>query len=140
MKQLGKIVSGLALMGVFCLPAIAQEESKVAKLQVDSGVIMTSRDNAAFVSAVTDDPLFDNQRLMVSEDSSATVIYDDGCRETYDKPGVYTLDATCTPAAVASTSGGGTTGMVVSGAVAVAVVAAAISQDGHKDKTPPVSR
>jgi len=140
MKNLGKSVSVLAILGMFCLPAIAQEESEVAKLQVDSGVIMTSRDNAAFVSAVTNDPLFDNQRLMVSEDSSATVIYNDGCRETYDKPGVYELDATCTPALVSS-SGGMSPGLTAAvGAAGVVLAAYLVDRNNDDDETPPVSR
>ncbi|HET9048712.1 MAG TPA: hypothetical protein VFN29_07130 [Chiayiivirga sp.] len=139
MKQFGKVVSLLGVLGLFSLPAIAQQESEIAKLQVDSGVIMTSRDNAAFVSAVTNDPLFDNQRLMVSEDSSATVVYDDGCRETYDKPGVYELDATCTPALVSS-SEGMSPGLTAAAGVAGVVLAAYLVDRNNDDETPPVSR
>lgn len=139
MKQFGKVVSLLGVLGLFSLPAIAQQESEIAKLQVDSGVIMTSRDNAAFVSAVTNDPLFDNQRLMVSEDSSATVVYDDGCRETYDKPGVYELDATCTPALVSS-SGGMSPGLTAAVGAAGVGLAAYLVDRNNDDETPPVSR
>ncbi len=139
MKQFGKIVSLLGVLGLFSLPAIAQQESEVAKLQVDSGVIMTSRNDAAFVSATNDDALYDNQRLMVSENSSATVIYSDGCRETYDKPGVYQIDATCTPT-VASSSDGMSPGMMSAVGVGGVLLAAYLVDNNKDDDTPPVSR
>jgi imidazole glycerol phosphate synthase subunit HisF len=76
--------------------------------------------------------------LMVSEDSSAVVIYDDGCRQKYKKPGVYEISATCVLPIILSS--GPSKGLVVAGIfVTGGAIAAAIDHSGNNNP-PPVSR
>lgn len=76
----------------------AENNHKIGKIKVDQGAVMLSNDGGAFTSAQTNEQVFRKERLMVTQQSSATVIYDNGCRHTFDKPGVYDLGATCVAA------------------------------------------
>lgn len=146
MKRKSLIFAASIMFAAIALPVAAwadttptkngDQDKQVAKLQVDGGVIMLSRDQAPFASGATDDPLFHKERLMVSEQSVATVIYNDGCRQKYDKPGIYVIGDNCVPP-VAWFSGDSaipTTGLVIAGAVAGGV----IGYNLHH--CPPVSR
>ena len=86
----------MALLPLLALaqPADPDKEKVVATLEVDKGVIMTST-GGEFAKANTGEKLIKEERLMVAKDSSATVVYDDHCKKTYDEPGVYKIDANC---------------------------------------------
>lgn len=103
----------------------AEPAQPVATLQVGGGAVMLSRGGAAFASGLSGAPLFSGERLMVSEQSTATVTYHDGCSQTYDKPGVYEIAASCKLAAVIPAAGGGMTG-----GQAVALTAGAVLAGG----------
>lgn len=142
----------LSLAAALALPAVTQaagappaarsaEPQPVATLQVSGGTIMLSRDGGPFTSGTSSDPLFSGERLMVAEQSAATVTYHDGCSQTYDKPGVYAIAADCKLAAVTTTGGGMTSGQ------AIALMAGALVTGGlvggsvskEREQVPPVS-
>jgi hypothetical protein len=109
MKLNKSIPAALALSTALALPSLAtaapqatDDAQPVATLQVGGGVIMVSNQGSPFASGQSNDPLYSNERLMVSQNSSATVVYNDGCRQTYSNPGVYTISATCVAGAVTS--------------------------------------
>lgn len=97
------IPATLALVISFALPSLATaaptpqagDTQPVATLQVGGGVIMVSNQGSPFASGQSNDALYSGERLMVSQNSSATVVYNDGCQQTYSHPGVYTISATC---------------------------------------------
>jgi hypothetical protein len=122
---------GMALV----LPAFAQGDDKdkaVAKLEVNKGVIMTSR-GGEYVTGASGEELFKEERIMVTQDASATVVFNDHCKRTYDEPGVYKIDADCK---IVAWWGGGTAALIVAGAVGVGVIANNIGNDNN----PPISR
>ncbi len=118
----------------------AVTQKSIAKLRVDGGVVMLSRNQGPFASGTTDAPLYSEERLMVTSDSSATVIYTDGCQQTFSKPGIYSVAETCRIAAASWDSTNITAAQagvwVATGAV---VVAAVTAQSGSSRKVPPVS-
>ena len=114
-----------ALVSALSLPVLAQDapaKNTVATVQVDGGVIMVS-EGGPFTTAVTGQKVIAGTRLMVSKDSAASVVYDDGCKQSYTKAGVYEIDANCKAAAVLTDNGGMHTVGVVLGAVGTAAVA-----------------
>lgn len=121
----------------------------VATLQVGGGVVMLSNQGSPFASGQSDDALYSGERLMVSNNSSATVVYHDGCQQTYTKPGVYVVDSGCKAAAAAKPIAGitsPTTGTLTTRPIGVWIGAAAITGAGiasiaNKDqkRCPPVS-
>jgi hypothetical protein len=111
--------------------AASPAESTVAEVQTDSGVIMVS-DGGAYQTAVPGQRVSAKSRLMVSKESSATVIYDDGCEKKYTDPGVYDISAECVLPPVAVASSGAPTALKV-GAVIVATYAAYEIYDRYID-------
>lgn len=134
-----------AFFAALSLPVLAQpqeaaEHKEVATLRIEGGVIMLSS-GGAFASATPGERLFENERLMVSNDSKAKVVWDDGCEQTYDRPGVYTIDRNCKAAAAADwrvTPPLAIAAVLIGGGVAAAI----INDRGHKDPPPdpPASR
>lgn len=120
------------------VPAAGSDEPKpVATVRTDGGVIMLSKDGAPFVTAVPNEAAYSGQRMMVAKDSIATVIYNDGCEQKYDKPGVYKIDPGCKRAA--ALWGGGSTTTVLA-AVGGAVVGGLVADQFCDCHCPPVSR
>ena len=120
----------------FALPASAASaaEEAAATLRVDRGNVMTSQ-GGDFATARTGQALVSGERLMVTEDSAATVSYGNDCTRTYTAPGVYVVELDC-ERAVAD-------GDVGTWSVASAIglgVAAAATLGGGDDDSPPVSR
>lgn len=145
----------VAAVAIAASAAASAQETSSATLEVDRGVVMTSR-GGEFVTAHSGQALSVGERLMVSRDAAATVVYGD-CRQTYSSPGVYTVGESCktvaaagfgagsgSVAASASTSAfagagfGGTAAFVAAGAVAAGVIAHNISDNG--DNETPISR
>ena len=151
------MVLGIAVMGV-AIPLHAQmmapessastaasepEAGTIAEVRTDGGVIMIS-DGGPFQTAVPGQRVSDKSRLMVSKESAATVVYDDGCRQKFDKPGVYPISSTCAlpPPAVAASGGGGVPKtLIVAGAVVAAYAGYEIyDRLNDDDDQPPASR
>ncbi|NDK38728.1 hypothetical protein DT603_07725 [Pseudoxanthomonas gei] len=82
--------------------ATASAQDTSATLRVDQGTIMAS-EGGSFATAQTGQALVAGSRLMVAEQSAATVTYAKGCTRTYTAPGVYVVEANCTKAVVAGT-------------------------------------
>ena len=133
------LIVGLASMPLYAQTASEKSDDTVAKVETDGGVIMIS-DGGEFQTAAPDQRVKAKARLMVSEDSSATVVYDDGCDQKYDEPGVYEISSTCVPAILLS-SGGVSKGWIIAGAiVGAAILVAVVDDDNDTDSRPPVSR
>lgn len=136
------LVLGVAMAVSLPLYAQAPAESvaPVARVETDSGVVMIS-DSGEFATAMANQSVPAKARIMVSEGSSATVVYKDGCKQKYDKPGVYEVSATCVPAAAFASSGGPSAALIVGGAVlASAAVYTIVDNNSSNDDRPPVSR
>lgn len=126
--------------GVATVEGSATDNKAVATLRVDGGVIMVS-DGGAFVSAIPNQTVVSGERLMVSKDSVATVIYNDGCEQKYDKAGVYKIEPGC--ARAAAFSGGAANPWKAVAIVATAISGAAVAKMVHDDNCDccdPVSR
>ena len=96
---------------------------------------MTSQ-GGEFATANSGQVLVVGERLMVSENSSATVVYGNDCKREYTAPGVYVIDATCVKvAALGSTDWVGAA--KIAGGVAVG---AALLSGMEQTDAPPVSR
>ncbi len=114
----------------------------VAKVRTNGGVIMVS-DGGEFQTAAQDQPVTAKSRLMVSKESSATVIYDDGCKQRYDEPGIYEISQTCVlPVAAAASGGGPSKGLIIGGVLlgGAAIYAYIDHNNDDDDDRPPVSR
>lgn len=135
------------VIAALSLPAYAQESGQVktevktqvktqddtvAKLRVNKGVVMSST-GGEFVTASTGKELIKDERLMISKDSSATVVFNDHCQRTYDEPGVYTIDADCKAIAW---FGGGMVPFVIASVISTGVIVHNIK--GHNPR--PISR
>ncbi len=139
----GSMVFGL-VVAMVSLPLNAQSTAEasptgatVAKVETDGGVIMVS-DGGEFATALPDQRVRAKARLMVSEESAATVVYNDGCKQKYEKPGVYEIPATCVlPVAVA---GGSSRGWIIGGAILGGAALYAIIDSRGNDNRSPVSR
>lgn len=154
MKLNKSIPAALALAAALALPSLATaapqatgDAQPVATLQVGGGVIMVSNQGSPFASGQSNDPLYSGARLMVSKNSSATVVYSDGCQQTYSNPGVYTVSATCLAGAVTNikppntgtlTAPSRPIGVFVAAAAITGVGVAAIAGESRKH-CPPVS-
>jgi hypothetical protein len=88
MKRLLRLAAVSALVaGLSLVPALAQET--IATMKV-TGTVMTS-EGGEFVPAGDSTALQAGERVMITENSSATIAYADGRVETLTKPGVYTI-------------------------------------------------
>jgi hypothetical protein len=125
------LCSALALLSLAAVAQPGDQDKTVAKLEVNKGVVMTST-GGEFVTANTGENLIKDERLMVSKDSSATVVYNDHCKRTYDEPGVYKIDADCKAVAWWGT---GATVAAIAAAVVVGVVV-----NNNNNNNPPISR
>ncbi len=97
MRQFGSNAVLIALSAAMSLPTYAQpvvQGSDMPTLHATTGVVMANA-GAQFVPAASGARLSPDQRLMVSNDSSAAVVYKNNCQRTYDKPGVYTIEPGC---------------------------------------------
>jgi hypothetical protein len=154
MKLNKSISAALALTVALALPSLATaapqasgDAQPVATLKIGGGVIMVSNQGSPFASGQADESLYSGARLMVSDNSSATVVYNDGCRQTYSKPGIYTISATCLAGAQTSIKPPNTgtlaaparpMGVFVAAAIVTGAGVAAIIDESPRH-TPPVS-
>lgn len=124
------VASALALA---MAPAFAQDAPPT--LRIDSGSVMTSS-GGEFQTASSGTMLTPGERLMLAENSSATLVYPNGCTIQYTAPGVYPVESDCTPRAGRMT---GQTDWMAVGIVggAVALGALGLSQMDEVDFVPP---
>lgn len=137
MVKSAMVVVSFALVTVLSLPVFAQDapaKAAVATVQVDGGVIMVS-DGGPFTSATTGEQVAAGSRIMISKNSAASLVYGDGCKQSYTKAGVYPVDAECKRAAVladsSAASAGWTTAAVVVGVAGAAGTAYGIYCDSN---------
>ena len=140
---LGLVVAfaSLPLYAQTSTSASNESDKTVATVQTDGGVIMIS-EGGEFQTASPDQRVQAKARLMVSEGSSATVVYNDGCNQKYTKPGVYEISSTCVlPIALGSGGVGLSAGLIAAAAVVGGgLIATAIADNHGSDSRPPVSR
>lgn len=134
----------------------AHAQDQPVTVQVHSGSVMVSNGDE-FVAAANGAQLAPGSRIMLGEDSSASLLYSDGCAQAISVPGVHSVPVACQAvgqatagqAAMAQTGAGQSTavgagaatgtnwaaaGMLFAG---TAVVAAGLSQMGDGDPVPP---
>lgn len=109
----------------------------VASVRTDGGVIMVSAEQGPFNTAVPNEPVASGDRLMVAKDSSATVVYDDGCEQVYDKDGIYVIEPNCKRAV--AWKEGWSNGQVIAAVVGGAALGGIIEHN-RRDSCRPVSR
>lgn len=131
------LVVALASLPLHAQSSGDEKDETVAKIQTNGGVIMISEEGEQFQTALPDQRVKAKARLMVSEESSATVVYDDGCDQKYEKPGVYEISGTCVLPFLAS--GGSAKGWIVAGVIGAAILVYTLDDDDD-DRRPPVSR
>ena len=150
MSKMSLRVAIAALVASTAFGNVFADDEMDATLHIDKGSIMTS-EGGDFVTAADRKRLDEGQRVMVTEDSKATLVYDNGCREELIDPGVYVVDEECVagilaPAAGATAVGAATatglgTGTILGiGAVPFLVATAAVVSlmlDGEDDGTGP---
>jgi len=126
----------VCVVPAFVLTANAQGGSSdfIATLQVDKGVVMSSTGNE-YVSAISGQRLVKAERVMIAQDGSATITYNDNCKRVLDTPGVYTVDGICS---AGGWSGLGVAAAVVGGVVAVGVVVDNLNHNDQRQN--PISR
>lgn len=138
---MGKLAYSIALVclgAAFSLPALAKgadQDKAIATLEVNKGVIMIST-GGEFLTGTSGQKLYDDERIMVTQDASATVVYNDHCKRTYEVPGVYKVEEGC-KAVAWWFSGARTTTAVVAGVISVGVLVDNLEDaDDHR----PISR
>lgn len=137
-------LASLIVAASFALTASAAASAAdgAVTLRVDRGNVMTS-EGGEFVSAQSGKLLVAGERLMVSEGSVATVVYDNDCTREYNTPGVYAVEQGCAKGAlVAGTTTSATAkGVDLVGAAGIAagvgVGAALLSSMDQSDARPP---
>ena len=147
MNSFASLAVVVGLTASASLPALA-EDVPVATLQVGKGVVMTSA-GGEFTTAHSGQSLVVNERVMVSKDAVATVIYNaDNCQQSYRDPGVYTIAKSCRAADIgagatsSSSSGapgvGGNVAFIAASAAAAGLIAHNINDDNNNEQ--PISR
>ena len=127
--------TSLLVVASFALAASATAtaaEEAAATLRVDRGNVMTSQ-GGDFATAQSGQALIVGERLMVAEDSAATVAYGNDCTRSYTAPGVYVVEKDCQKAGAVDWAGAA---MIVGGAA----VGVAALENMEQIDAPPVSR
>ena len=118
--------------------ATASAQDASATLRVDRGTIMTSQ-GGEFANAQTGQALVPGSRLMVTEQSAATVTYAKGCTRSYTAPGVYVVEANCNKAAGATGTDWAGAAKITGGVLVTAALLHNMDQADYV-APPPVSR
>ncbi|HST45120.1 MAG TPA: hypothetical protein VLK29_07840 [Luteimonas sp.] len=140
MKTLQILSLACALGAASILPAHAQES--LVTLRIDSGTVMTSQ-GSEFATAGNGATLEPGSRVMLGDNSAATLVYGNGCTRPLKSGGVYTVTPSCTP--VATYPAEAAAGIELDSVLVIAGLAAAGAVGlGSRDDTdappPPVSR
>ena len=136
LMKLSHSLLALAVSAFACAPALAQ--SGGVTLRVDSGSVMTSQ-GGEFVSASSGAALAPGSRVMLSEDSQATLVYGNGCTRSLGDAGVYNVPATCsnTGAAYAAAGTDWQGALIIAGGTAAVAAGLASMDEQHPEPTPP---
>lgn len=132
MKTFTKLALATAVAAL-SLPAFAQQPT-IGTLTVNTGTVMTST-GGEFASASTGSAIQSGERLMVSENSSASIRFTNGAVTNYTAPGVYTI--TMPPAGAPAANAGGASTAATVGIVLGAAVLGAAGIESMGDDTPP---
>lgn len=73
------------------------QDFATAALDVVRGRVMTSQGGAFTIAQGIGQVVASGNRVLITENSVATMTFSDGCRQTYNTPGVYTVGRTCAP-------------------------------------------
>lgn len=138
-----------ALVLACALPvAHAQEEAPAAEaaaqnpivLRVESGNVMVSQQGAEFVTVEGDVSVVPQDRILVPEQSVASLDYGEGCVVSL-MTGAYPVAETCPDrdraAAVLPAGGANNTGLIVGGVAAAVALGALASGGSSSSPTPP---
>lgn len=136
MKKIASLFIAATLTLGVSFAAAAQEGAPT--LQIQGGNVMTSQ-GGEFATAQSGKALAAGERIMVTEGATARVVYANGCVRELTQPGVYSVEANCTPVAGRGTA----TGVDWGGAAAItgmAVLAAGILANMDDVDALPISR
>lgn len=97
--------------------AASAQDSVGATLRVDRGRVMTSHGGEFATAQSRGQVVAAGNRLLIAENSAATLIFSDGCQRPYTTPGVYTIERICTPGDAVA---GGASSFDAAGAATVA--------------------
>ena len=127
-----------AALTVAAVPAAFAQEGS-ATLRVDSGSALVSA-GGEFAAAPSGTQVAPGTRVMLTENSRATLVYPNGCTQPLGAAGVYNVPATC----VAATGGRATAGGVdwaSAGIITGAGALVALGLDNmDQEPAPPISR
>ena len=110
MSKLSSLVIAVSLALTASASAFAADAP--ITLRVDAGNVMAS-DGGEFASAQTGKALSVGERLMIVENSAATVLYDSGCSKTYDVPVAALVNGGTNWAAAGAITGGVVVGAAI---------------------------
>lgn len=121
--------------------AAAHAQDTPVTVQVNSGSVMAST-GGEFVTTASGTQLAPGSRIMLAENSSASLVYANGCTQAISAAGVHAVAAVCQATGSQAAIGTGTaagidwasTGILFAGAAAVA---AGLSQMSDGDPLPP---
>lgn len=137
---MSKSLAFAASVVALAISGVAAAQDVAPALQIQAGQVMTST-GGEFVTAQSGQALVVGQRVMVAEDSSARIVYPNGCVVALANEGVFVVAPTATcDAAIAARSAGGlaggrtaTTLATIGGVAAAAALLGAIGGGGGDD-------
>ncbi len=131
-----------AVLCVAAAPAVAQNQG-APTLQVTAGSAMVSQ-GGEFAPVASGALVPAGTRVMLVEGSSATLMYPNGCAQSLNSAGVYSVPASCIAAANGSGGAGGrrdvdwgAVAIIGGGVAAIAGIAEATMNDSPKRPPPP---
>ncbi len=111
------------------------QDTAHATLRVDSGRVMTSQ-GGEFATARSGQLVAAGNRLMVAENSAATVIFSDNCQRQYSAPGVYAIERECERGAALVGTDWPSAGKIALGVGVGAAILANMDQSGGPELEP----
>lgn len=142
MKNFRSLLAAAIAVSAF---SAAHAQDEAVTVRVHSGNVMTSQ-GGEFVTAASGAPIAPGSRIMLAENSSASLVYPNGCTQDLSAAGVHPVAPVCQATGSRAAIGSGTAAGVDWGSAGLlflgtAVVAAGLSQMSDGDPLPPpVSR
>lgn len=138
MKTFSSLLAAAIAVSAFSA-AHAQEEA--VTVRVNSGSVMTSQ-GGEFVTAATGAPIAPGSRIMLAENSSASLVYPNGCTQELNGAGVHPVAPACQATGSSAAVGAGTAAGVDWASagwlfLGTAAVAAGLNEMGDGDPLPP---
>ncbi|MFZ7095381.1 hypothetical protein ACOPJQ_02850 [Luteimonas dalianensis] len=137
-----KFASSLLFAAIAATAFSANAQDDAVTVRVDAGNVMAS-EGGEFVTVASGASLAPGSRIMLAENSSASVVYANGCTASISAAGVHAVPAVCQAGSQNQAAVGTTTAAGIDWASAgwlflgTAAVAAGLSQMDDGDPLPP---